>query len=158
MDIVDALEEAGDADFTMETEKAWEAMHRALTDGSLDTTAGEYPLNRAILGGEQFHEGDGYIVALVTKEDVPAVARALATIDERAFRERYHRLAKGYAPEHDDWWYALHWASPPPEDAAQFGGPIYWRGRSPRVAYCWKCHDDYVNSLGGLVPSSLLPR
>jgi hypothetical protein len=68
------------------------------------------------------------------------------------------KRAKGYAPEHDDWWYAIHWASPPPEDAAKFGGPIYWRGRSPRVAYCWRCHDDYANSLGGLVPSSLLPR
>jgi hypothetical protein len=68
------------------------------------------------------------------------------------------KRAKGYAPEHADWWYAIHWASPPPEEMATYKGPIYWRGRSPRVAYCWKCHDDYVNSLGGLVPSSLLPR
>jgi hypothetical protein len=68
------------------------------------------------------------------------------------------KRAKGYAPEHDDWWYAIHWASPPPEEAAKFGGPIYWRGHSPHVAYCWRCHDDYANSLGGLVPSSLLPR
>jgi hypothetical protein len=68
------------------------------------------------------------------------------------------KRAAGYAPEHADWWYAIHWESPPPEDAKKFGGPIYWRGRSQRVEYCWKCHDDYANSLGGLVPSSLLPR
>lgn len=68
------------------------------------------------------------------------------------------KRAKGYAPDHDDWWYAIHWAKPPEADAKKFGGPIYWRGGSPRVAYCWKCHDDYANSLGGLVPSSLLPR
>jgi hypothetical protein len=68
------------------------------------------------------------------------------------------KRAKGYAPEHGDWWYAIHWANPPPQEAARFGGPFYWRGRSQRVEYCWKCHDDYVNSLGGLIPSSLLPR
>ena len=68
------------------------------------------------------------------------------------------KRAKGYAPAHDDWWYAIYWATPPAADRQQFGGPIYWRGASPRVNYCWKCHDDYVNSVGGLVPSSLLPR
>lgn len=64
----------------------------------------------------------------------------------------------GYAPDHDDWYYAIHWAAPPAEDARELGGPIYWRGHSPRVAYCWRCHDNYLRSLGGLVPSSLLPR
>ena len=68
------------------------------------------------------------------------------------------KRAKGYDPDHADWWYAIHWAEPPAEDAKKFGGPIYWRGKSPRVAYCWGCHDDYGRSLGGLVPSSVLPR
>lgn len=68
------------------------------------------------------------------------------------------KRAPGYAPEHDDWYYALHWADPPPADAKRFGGPIYWRGSSPRVAYCYECHDSYDRSLGGLVPSSLMPR
>lgn len=68
------------------------------------------------------------------------------------------KRAPGYAPAHGDWWYAIHWASPPAAEARKFGGPIYWRGASPRVAYCWGCHDDYAYSLGGLVPSSLLPR
>jgi hypothetical protein len=68
------------------------------------------------------------------------------------------KRAPGYDPAHGDWWYAMHWANPPPDQAQRFGGPIYWRGRSPRVAYCWKCHDDYAHGLGGLVPSSLLPR
>ncbi len=68
------------------------------------------------------------------------------------------KRAPGYAPEHDDWYYAIHWANPPAEEVAKLGGPIYWRGASPRAAYCWKCHDDYDRSLGGLVPSSILPR
>ncbi len=62
------------------------------------------------------------------------------------------------APEHDGWYFAIHWAEPPPEERKRFGGPIYWRGSSPRAAFCWECHDSYDRSLGGLVPSSVLPR
>jgi len=68
------------------------------------------------------------------------------------------KRAAGYAPAEDDWWYALHWANPPAEDAVKFGGPIYWRGTSARVDYCANCHTDYDRSLGGLIPSSVLKR
>jgi hypothetical protein len=68
------------------------------------------------------------------------------------------KRAPGYFPDHEDWYFAIHWAAPPPADAAKYGGPIYWRGKSPRAAYCWECHDSYDRSLGGLVPSSVLPR
>lgn len=68
------------------------------------------------------------------------------------------KRAPGYAPEHDDWYFAIHWAAPPPAERAKFGGPVYWRGKSPRAAYCWECHDLYDRRLGGLTPSSQLPR
>lgn len=68
------------------------------------------------------------------------------------------KRAPGYAPEHGDWWYAIHWAEPPAANTRAFGGPIYWRGRSQRAAYCHDCHDSYDRSLGGLVPSSILKR
>jgi hypothetical protein len=68
------------------------------------------------------------------------------------------KRAAGYAPEHDDWYFAIHWANPPAADAKQLGGPIYWRGKSRRAAYCWECHDLYDRRLGGLTPSSQLPR
>ena len=68
------------------------------------------------------------------------------------------KRAPGYAPDTGDWWYAIHWPSPPEKDAKKFGGPIYWRGKSKRVQYCLDCHDSYNNSLGGLVPSSILKR
>ena len=100
--------------------------------------------------------GDIPIGTIVVKTSVQNVDSKPSAIPGPIFV--MEKRAQGYAPEHDDWWYAIHWASPPPKEAARFGGPIYWRGRSPRVAYCWKCHDDYANSLGGLVPSSLLPR
>jgi hypothetical protein len=66
--------------------------------------------------------------------------------------------APGWWPEHEDWYYAIHWAEPTPEQRKTLGGPIYWRGHSPRAAYCWECHDNYYRSLGGLTPSSVIPR
>jgi hypothetical protein len=64
----------------------------------------------------------------------------------------------GYAPDHDDWYFAIYWPEPTPEQRAELGGPIYWQGDSPRVAYCSGCHDSYDRDLGGLTPSSLLDR
>lgn len=68
------------------------------------------------------------------------------------------KRAPGYAPEHGDWYMAIHWAEPTPQMRARLGGPIYWRDRSPRVGYCYDCHDGYDRGLGGLTPSSTLPR
>lgn len=68
------------------------------------------------------------------------------------------KRAPGYSPEHDDWYFAIHWANPPAADARKLGGPIYWRGKSRRAAYCWECHDLYDRHLGGLVSSTQLPR
>jgi hypothetical protein len=109
------------------------------------------------IGAEPYLDsGDIPVGTIIVKTSVQNVDGRPSDIEGPIFV--MEKRAKGYAPEHDDWWYAIHWASPPPAEAAKFGGPFYWRGRSPRVAYCWKCHDDYVNSLGGLIPSSLLPR
>jgi hypothetical protein len=66
--------------------------------------------------------------------------------------------AAGWWPEHEDWYYAIHWAKPTPDQAKKMGGPIYWRGHSAKAAYCWQCHDDYYRSCGGLTPSSVIPR
>ncbi|HEY0190903.1 MAG TPA: cytochrome P460 family protein [Kofleriaceae bacterium] len=68
------------------------------------------------------------------------------------------KRARGYDPPRDDWYYAIRWADPPPGERAKLGGPFYWRGKSPHVAYCWECHDSYDRRLGGLTPSSQLPR
>lgn len=103
MKIVEAIEEEWDDEFLTETDKAWDAMHRALSDGTLTPTGGSFPLNRALLGGKHLHRGDEYIVALVTRDEVPAVARALASIDDAAMRRRYQELVpRDYAPEYGD--------------------------------------------------------
>jgi hypothetical protein len=68
------------------------------------------------------------------------------------------KRAAGYDADHEDWWYAIHWAEPTPAQRAKLGGPIYWRGKSPKVAYCYDCHDSYDRGLGGLVPTGVLMR
>jgi hypothetical protein len=60
------------------------------------------------------------------------------------------KMEKGYAPDHDDWYLAIHWEKPTEAQLKLLKGPIYWRGHSPKVAYCYKCHDNYVRSLGGV--------
>lgn len=103
MVLIEEIEEAWEKPFVGETDKAWDAIHRALTDGRLDRNGGKAPLNRAILGGKHLHEADDYIVALVAASEVPAVAQALAAIDADGFRDRYNRIIPpDYAPEYGD--------------------------------------------------------
>ncbi len=112
MELVEQIEETWDQERLAETDKAWDAIHRALSDGSLDPEGGAFPLNRAILGGRHLYEGDDYVVALVPKDEVPAVAAALATIDEAAFAERYRRwVPPDYAPEYGDDDLAYSWSN-----------------------------------------------
>jgi len=75
---------AGDA----ETDKAWDAMHRCLTDGRLSFEA-DTPRAMCVLGGRQLHDGDDYIVSFVTPEQVRQVAAAIRDIDETWMRQRY---------------------------------------------------------------------
>ena len=71
------------------TDKAWDAIHRSLTDGHLAYDNGVYPLNAAILGGRQLYEADDYIVSLLTPTQVHDVAEAVAAITENQLRTGY---------------------------------------------------------------------
>jgi hypothetical protein len=75
-----------------ETDKAWDAIHRSLTDGTLGWDNGTYPLNHVILAGEQLYKGDDYIMSLKTPAQIRDIAAALQTITETAFREAYFRI------------------------------------------------------------------
>jgi hypothetical protein len=55
----------------------------------------------------------------------------------------------GFAPDHDDWWYGLHWEAVPPSWQSRMGGAqVYWRSPSPRADYCWGCHESYDRNVG----------
>jgi hypothetical protein len=60
------------------------------------------------------------------------------------------KRAAGFDPEHDDWWYGLHWAEVPDGWRPKMGGAtqVYWRSPSPKVGYCAGCHDAYDRELG----------
>jgi hypothetical protein len=90
--------------FAAESDKSWDAMHRALADGQLSWDGGDYPLNHTILAGELLYTDSDYIMSLKTPEQVRDVAAALASITEADFRRRYDAIdSKSYGcPLTDD--------------------------------------------------------
>ena len=103
MALVEAIEGTWDEDNLAECDKAWDAMHRCLTDGRLEYGNGPDPLNHCVLEPRQLHRGDSYIVSLVSDEKVREAATALKDITEAWFRQQYHTIVpKDYAPEYGE--------------------------------------------------------
>jgi hypothetical protein len=75
-----------------ETDKAWDAMHRCLGDGTLGCGRRLSPLDMAVLGGGHHYEGEEYVVAHLRADEVAQVAAALETVDETWMRQRYDRI------------------------------------------------------------------
>jgi hypothetical protein len=92
MGLVEEIEEAWERPFVCETDKAWDAIHRCMTDGSLLYVSGEYPLNHCICGGRQLFRGREYTVSYVSAPQVKDVALALAKITRAGMRKRYDQL------------------------------------------------------------------
>ena len=86
-----------------ETDKAWDAMHRALTDGSLKCKEAFFPATHLVLGGQELYQGRGYIMSLKSPAEVHAVAAFINGITKDAFRTRYDSLdPDDYEGEKDD--------------------------------------------------------
>ena len=108
--IKDEIEQRWDQEWCYETDKAWDAIHRCLTDGQLSFENGEYPLRACILGGRALYSGADYICLLVTPEQAGEIGRALATIGEQEFRQRYEKInRKGYSRELDEQDFGYTW-------------------------------------------------
>ena len=90
--IQDEIEDEWDKEWLYQTDKAWDAIHRTLTDGNLTFKNGTFPLRAAILGGEQLYNGENYIVSLVRPNDVGAVVSALSDVDKDRLRSGYSRI------------------------------------------------------------------
>ena len=88
----DELEETIEGQWTFATDKAWDAIHRCLTDGRLDYDNGSPPLNRAIMAGFHQVEGGGDVVSVTPAEDVPAVAEALEQVTRDWLCDRYFAI------------------------------------------------------------------
>jgi hypothetical protein len=86
-----------------QSDKSWDAMHRALADGRLTWTGGSYPLNHTVLGGKLLYTGDDYIMSLKTPAQVREIAAALSAITQDDFRRLYDAIdAKEYDAELSD--------------------------------------------------------
>jgi len=90
--VVDEIEDRWDEAWLAKSDKAWDAMHRCLSNGTLFYDEGEYPLNRTVLGGKHLYDGDDYVVSYVAPNEVKDVAAALAPITEADFRKRYDAI------------------------------------------------------------------
>lgn len=109
--ISEVIEERWDDGYVCELDKAWDALHRSLTDGTLGD-GGEYPLSAVIFGHEPLDAGDEYFVGLTRPADVPVVANALESVSVELLRDGYHRIpASDYGPNYgdEDLEYMLHW-------------------------------------------------
>jgi hypothetical protein len=90
-------------DRVAQSDKAWDAMHRSLSDGDLSYSAGPYPLRLAVIGGDPIYAEDDYIMSLKTPAEVKDVARALAPITKDEFRKKYDAMDAGkYGCPKDD--------------------------------------------------------
>lgn len=106
MAMIEEIEDRWDRDWLVETDKAWDAIHRCLTGGTLEN--GPTPLHKCILGEVSRHEGEDYIVNLLGPEEVKEVAAAVRDIDEAEMRRNYFALEpEGYGTElsEDDFGY-----------------------------------------------------
>jgi len=110
--IQEEIEEEWDKEWLQETDKAWDAIHRCLTDGKLEYENGSSPLNLVIVGGKQLHEGDSYIISLAEPTQVSMIAAALKDIDKNALKAGYDQIAQDdYDGEigDDDFEYTWEW-------------------------------------------------
>jgi len=74
-------------------DKAWDVIHRCLTDGTLRGLGkGTTPLAWSVLGGKSLYGGSDFIVCYVTPEQVSQVSVALDEIVGNWFAQRYFSL------------------------------------------------------------------
>jgi len=75
-----------------ELDKAWDALHRSLTDGKLEYTNGTFPLSHVILGGESVYNEDDYVMVLKTPAEVISIAKAVEKADDDFLRKGYNQI------------------------------------------------------------------
>jgi hypothetical protein len=92
MSFVEEIEGGADPTRSFASDKAWDALHRSLSNGTLYYDEGEYPLNRAFLGGKHLYSAEDYVVAYVAPNEVKDVAAALAPLTEQELRTRYDAI------------------------------------------------------------------
>lgn len=117
--IQEEIEAGWDEAHSLETDKAWDAIHRCLTDGTLTVARSSAPLGKLILGGVQLYsDPQTYIINLVDDGDLPEVSAALRAVTKDWLKARYDRLRGTDYPQlvsEQDWEYTWEWFSSIPD-------------------------------------------
>ena len=82
------IEEVWDEEWLQEIDKAWDAIHRCLTDGSL-VPKGNNICEKCILGGEHLYGKDDYVISYVSPDQVKDVFESISEITKENFRKNY---------------------------------------------------------------------
>ena len=85
-----AIENNWDEEWLAQTDKAWEAIHRCLTDGRFEW--GTTTAHQVILGSKNIYAGEGFLMNFITSADVKAAAALMQGIDQTALRSAYDRI------------------------------------------------------------------
>ncbi|MEX2213318.1 MAG: YfbM family protein [Phycisphaeraceae bacterium] len=91
-----------------QSDKAWDAIHRSLTDGRMGWDNGTFPLSHVIMGGQSLYRFDDYIIVLKTPKEVTEIAAALTNVKGDEFRRNYFQIDPddcGFPINQDDYEY-----------------------------------------------------
>lgn len=72
-------------------------LHRVLTDGSLEPSAGDYPLNHAVLGGRVLGQEAGFGVVLKRPDMCPHIAEALSHVQPESIESLLSQLRESHS-------------------------------------------------------------
>ncbi len=111
IDFLSSVEERWDEAWLCETDSSWDAIHRALGDGTLSHSL--VPVGKgAILGGEQLYEGDAHLVSYKDSKlvrQVAAVTQSITNEDMGALYDGIDQDAYGFPKDADDRAYTVDW-------------------------------------------------
>jgi Domain of unknown function (DUF1877) len=97
-----------------DTDKAWDAIHRAFTDSTLSYEPVS-PLAGVILGGEPLYFESDYIISHKSIRYVGQIVRALAKLDKLTFKNLYFKIDSyqyGFPLTSEDFEYSWEWLAP----------------------------------------------
>jgi Domain of unknown function (DUF1877) len=102
------IEELYTDEWSCDTDKSWDAIHRAFND-SLLTYDFVNAHQGVILGGVAGYSETDYIISYKTADEVTRISEALSKLTEQDFRTRYFAIAEdeyGMATSEDDFAYS----------------------------------------------------
>lgn len=105
------IEERYEEPWICDSDKAWDAIHRAFNNSILDYDAST-PLRGVILGGEPLYFETDYIISYKSPEYVKLIAEALKNLSVEQFRKSYFSIDEteyGQSLDEEDFLYSWEW-------------------------------------------------